>query len=404
MKKYWKVITITVIAVLSISTFYIQSAMSATDRPEFTLTKQKGDASLVKSMVIKAYQQEPVYKRLNITTKGSKSYSDMSYLDQLNGHHQPMIKELIKNHRGFMRGKDEIINDFYEDKQFLAYAGVNYQTTDLSPRNFKFSIAILDKEENETTSYKLSVPNGSDFNYMTVEDVQVMNKKLKLITKNSSRNGIEMHMYTFDIATNKLVADETIISSFKEKNGQHTDIHLIGESNPKQGHKTVIFNKTIMKDMNQKNHRQSVASEKVPEQRTLIAYNLMTKKKETIEGPRKLQEDASIQAFDGSHLYFKENNKHETIITPYDLETEQTEDVIKVSYPKVKDHAGQTVTVIRNGKLYTLSPFVQEKSAATLTVTDIQSGNTLYKGRVKEKQPDKDQSQYQLSFYSMTVK
>lgn len=409
MKKYWKLIATTTIAIISIGT-YMNSAISANQFPEFVIEKQSGDSSLVETVKIEgSYGQEQINKGLQITKAGTV-YASGSALEGLTGNHQPMIGQLIEEHRDFMRGKAKYIRNFYEDKHSLVYADVTYQTAALSPKNFKFAISVLDKEEDESISYELPIPNASDLQNIRIVDVQKMNGKLKMITDNYAGDS-EIHVYTIDMATKELIANKTILSSPKENKNGFSEILFVNENNPKQSHQYVVFKKRTMKEVEQSEGHsvhESVAMEVKDNQ--LIAYNLATNEKKNIILPQELdeavsvqEEAASIQAFDGSFLYFMENNKNEVIITPYNLESEKIGNVIAIQFPSVGEHARHPVVKIKNGNLYTLSPFLEEKSAATLKVTDLKSRETLYKGQVVEENPNTDENKYELSWHRMTV-
>ncbi len=54
-------------------------------------------------------------------------------------------------------------------------------------RDIKFDISILNKDDGKTTSFNITVPDGSAADYIFFEDVQVFDKELQVITQNTMR-------------------------------------------------------------------------------------------------------------------------------------------------------------------------------------------------------------------------
>lgn len=126
MKKYWKIIMISVVSIFSIGTFYINSVISAVELPEFVIESQSGDERLVDSIIVDgSYHQNPISKSFRMTSIGTVYYSELSFWEQLNGMQHPMIEQLIEEHRSFMRGKSQQLRSFYEDEQFLVTVKLN---------------------------------------------------------------------------------------------------------------------------------------------------------------------------------------------------------------------------------------------------------------------------------------
>ena len=110
MKKYWKFTATIAVIVLSIGAFYVNSALSAPQLPEFAIKKQSGDAKEIKSLVLEGGYHEGIVMsytntHLKITSDGSENRNGHSLVDQVRGQPTPVIKDLQKNYRDFMRGK-----------------------------------------------------------------------------------------------------------------------------------------------------------------------------------------------------------------------------------------------------------------------------------------------------------
>ncbi|MGB2993820.1 MAG: hypothetical protein WBB47_14400, partial [Paenisporosarcina sp.] len=143
MKKYWKFTSIIAVIVLSIGTFYVNSAMSATQYPEFVINKKSGNAEEIKSLVLEGGYHEGssmnyTNNHLEITSDGSEYRNGSSLLDLVIGRPAPMIQELQDEYRNFMRGKENL-DSFFENNKLLAYADVKYKIGSSTSRDFKFA-------------------------------------------------------------------------------------------------------------------------------------------------------------------------------------------------------------------------------------------------------------------------
>src|SRR5690625_7646670 len=78
--------------------------------------------------------------------------------------------------------------------------------------DFTFNISVLDKKENETNSFKLDVPNSNNLDDIYVEEVQMVNGELKVVTVSALAGdpNEELHVYRFDPAAEQLIDDEAV--------------------------------------------------------------------------------------------------------------------------------------------------------------------------------------------------
>ncbi|WP_099156610.1 hypothetical protein [Virgibacillus ndiopensis] len=393
MNKYWKLIIIGIVIILSIGTFYIKSALTVSKYPEFVIEKQSGDESEVDNVVINGnyYARSTIGESLTLTSNGSKYKSEQSFLKQLDGYGGiASIRQLKEKHRNFMRGKSGSPDHFYEDEHYLVYGEVDYQVNSLSPRDFRFSISVLDKVEDKTNSFEIDVPDVKELDYMNVDDVQMMDGKLKIFTKNVTGGNEAVHLYSLDIASEKIVDHKEVISNEGLLENQSGQIMILSETNPMQKHQNVLFEKSVIEDVEQSEGY--YVSEEVSSE--LVAYNLETDESHPIALPEKIHASEQRTMFDDSTIYFVEESPNDVVVTPY-LLNEGIKGEFKFTLRDSKNNdasveESKTIT-INNGKVYAVTMMMDAKKAAVLVVGSLKTGKTLYTGEIIPKDPLKDE-------------
>ncbi|MEK4084867.1 hypothetical protein [Psychrobacillus sp. FSL K6-1415] len=406
MKKYWKFTSIIAVIVLSIGTFYVNSAMSETQYPEFAINKKSGDAEEIKSLELEGSYHEGgsmsyVNTNLQITSDDTDYRNGRSIIDSIIGHPAPMIQKLQEKYRNFMRGKGRSVDSFFEDNKLLAYAEVKYKIGSFTTRDFKFAISIVDKDNGNTSSFSIKVPDSSVVENIFVEDVQVVDNELKVITHNSTReNGKyynEKHIYSFDISTGKIVSSETIFSIPEQQGNAYIHAELVQTSH-KQSNENLIFIKTLEKMI------QDGESDRLEETtRELISYNLRTNEKETIKLPDSLKEH-QISYFDGSTIYFSKLSGENLVITPYSIENDQANNEFTIQLSNETSDADPPIIIMEDGKLYVTTHITNLKTKASITVIDLKTSDTIYQGEVIRKSSPNSTEQFELYLYDMMIK
>lgn len=405
MKKYWKFTSIIAVIVLSIGTFYVNSSMSATQYPEFVINMKSGDAEEIKSLVLEGSYQEGgsmsyVSTNLQITSDGSDYRNDSSIIDVVIGHPSPMIQELQEEYRNFMRGKGQNVVSFFENNKLLAYAEVKYKTNSFATRDFKFAISILDKDDGNTSSFSIKVPDSSVVEDIFVEDVQVVDNELKMITHNTTSENeqsfTEKHIYSFDIATGKINSNETVLSIPEHQGDARIYADLI-QTNHNQANENLIFIKTKDKMIQEESDRIDETT------RELISYNLKTKEKETIELPESLKE-SQINFFDGLTIYFSKLSGQNLVVTPYSIENDQAGNEFTIQLSNETSYAEPPIIIAKDGKLYVTTQVTNLKTKASITVIDLKTLDTIYQGEVIRKDLPGNTEQFELYIYDMIIK
>lgn len=404
MRKYWKFTAIIIVIVLSIGSFYVNSATSAEQYPKFVIQTLSGDAQEIKPMMLRGYyidtsSTNSVNSNLTISAKGS-TYHSPSFLDQLIGNPPIVIKGLQEKHRTFMRGKDPVVDWFSENNQFLAYADVDYGF--VNSRNYKFDISVLNKESGTITSFMMKVPNGKELDYIFVEDIQIIKDKLYVITNNMIKNKgnqyEEKQIYTIDIATKKIINHEAIIQVPKSQEQTRIDVQLVRTSPTKASERLIILKteNKISEDM--ESTRDEVVSQEI------ISYNVVTKEKETINIPNLHLDRDHLSFFDGSTIYFMMWEGQNLVVTPYRFEDDSIGQPYTIQLSSEKGTMPDPMTIVKDGKLYVTSSQMTSDINSDVIVADAYTGKILFKGQVALDDSSKEKSRFDLSLHDLFVK
>ena len=407
MRKYWKLATTIAVIVLSIGTFYVNSATSAEQYPKFVIHTQSGDPEEIKPLVLEGSYSDTtsmnyVSTNLKITADGS-TYNSRSFLDQLIGQPPTLIKEFQEEYRTFMRGKSSDVNSFFENKQVLVYADVNYNMSSLRSRDFKFEISVLNKEDGNIDSYTVEVPDDGELEYLYVEGVQMVESELHLITQNMKRSSEdyydEKYIYTIDMANKKISNHESIIQVPEWHDDQHIYVQLINSS-PATAKEHLIFVKTEEKVIED---TESTREEFINQE--IISYNIATKEKKILNVPDFRIDNNQLSFFDGSTIYFMRLGGQGLEVTPYSLVDDQVGQAFSIQLSGEEGIFPATMATVKDSKLYIASSQLSPKLnlKAVVLVADVNTGETLYKGQLALEDTSKEKGDFELYFHEMFV-
>lgn len=406
MKKYWKFIATTTIIVLSIGTFYVSSTMSAESHPEFVIKTISGNAEEIKPLLLEgSYTSSMSYvgTNLKITSDGT-TYDSRSFLDQIIGQPPTVIKDFQEKYRSFMRGKDPLVNYFFENEEFLAYANVDYRLDSLRSRDFKFNISVLNKKDGSIDSFTEEVPDSGELEYISVDDVQKVEGELYLITRNMMRNNDnfseEAHIYTINIANQKISDHEAIIDTTNGQSDTRVNVRLV-ETAPTKANNHLIIVKTELKVIEDV---ESIREEFINQE--IISYSLATKEKEIIDVPELRLDENQLSFFDGSLVYFTRLEEQELVVTPYSLVDNQLGKAYSIQISGENGHVGGQMTTVNDGKLYITSSQMSPNLDidADVVVADAKTGETLFRGQITLEDSSDETRQFDLFLHEIYVK
>ncbi|MGE7650385.1 hypothetical protein ACQKM1_21800 [Peribacillus frigoritolerans] len=379
MKRYLCSIIIGMVVILSIGTYYVKFS-SASSLPKYTFKTLEGSDKELDSVIINAtLENGSFYEPLTFESNTTTYASERSYLENLTGRQDHQIERLIKEHRSFMRGKDSI-SSLYEDDDFLAYAWVNSEITNNGKMEAEFDIGLLEKKDEEETSFQIELPNQERIMNTDVRDVQLVHSKLQVLTMNdvnvnNEKQTKEVHLYTIDVANKKVLSDKTLVSeTFTYPN--QVDFEMPTDVAPSQPNNMVLI--SLIKGVN---HEDGPFEEKLKESK-LLSYNYETEKLETVKkGSLSLDMERSGYA-DGKNLYVVEMKSGKYRIKTFDLSSQMlTNDTELDLAVNKKEH----FAAIKNGRVYFLLGNEVDQDSLTykpvqLLIADLKTGKTLYKG------------------------
>ncbi|MGJ9459523.1 hypothetical protein [Oceanobacillus sp. CF4.6] len=406
MLRYWKLISISIITVLTIGAFYIQSAMASNNYPEFVLDTQNGNEDEIANITIRADYSEGINgEYAEITSEGTMYASEQSFLDRLGGiYTDGEMERLQKNYRNFMRGKDNIWAVF-EDQAILAYADINDNYIVDGPREFTFDIDILEKDSNETKDFTINISEKNKYNYVQIEDVQVLNNEMIVTTVNHSVNGRsdEIHVYRLNITDEKLVTDEVIQVNPEQASAQFAHVNLIHDQSDIGSAKHLVFIKEYMKEVQHADGNYYLE----PNESELIAYHLKTNELESIQLPEEIQVSSGSIYLNDSTLYSIELADKDIKVASFNMDSKKIENLKTINLSNINsgnslnDHFSMK---IKNGELYLVGHEKNKNTEAPLLVIDLDSGEIKYEGVIVTENLKETQLDYILNIYEMELK
>ncbi|MBT2647332.1 hypothetical protein J7E52_11445 [Bacillus sp. ISL-34] len=381
MKRYLCSIIIGMVVILSIGTYYVKVASSASSLPKYTFKTLEGSDKELDPVIINAsLDNGPFYESLTFESNTTTYDSERSYLENLNGRQDHQIERLVKEHRSFMRGKDSI-SSLYEDDDFLAYAWVNSDITNNGKMEAEFDIGLLEKKDEEETSFQIELPNQERIMNADVRDVQLVHSKLQVLTMNDVNVNIEkqtkeVHLYTIDVANKRVLSDKTLVSeTFTYPN--QVDFEMPIEVAPSQPNDMVLI--SLIKGVN----HEDGFEEKLKESK-LLSYNYETEKLETVKKESLSLDMVGSGYVDGKNLYLIDKKSDNYRIKMFDLSSQTLTDDMELDLAVNKKE--QNFAAIKNGRVYfLLGNEVGQMDNLTykpakLLIADIKTGKTLYKG------------------------
>ncbi|MFS0762104.1 hypothetical protein [Peribacillus phoenicis] len=384
MKRYLCSIIIGMVVILSIGTYYVKVASSASSLPKYTFKTLEGSDKELDPVIINAsLDNGPYYESLTFESNTTTYDIEKSYLESFSGRQDYRIERLIKEHRSFMRGKDSI-SSLYEDDDFLAYAWVNSEIKNNGKtEESEFDIGLLEKKDEEETSFQIELPNQERIMNADVRDVQLVHSKLQVLTmndvkSNNEKQTKEVHLYTIDLANKKVLSDKTLVSeTFTYPN--QVDFEMTTDVAPIQPNNMVLI--SLIKGVN---HEDGSYKEKPSK---LISYNYETEKIETVKLPK--NESLSLGMArsgytDGKTLYLIDKKSDNYRIKTFDLSSRTLTNDKELDVAVNKEE--QYFAAIKNGRVYFLiGNGVDQVGSLTykpaqLLIADLKTGKTLYKG------------------------
>lgn len=399
MKKYWKIIVVLIITVITVGTYYIRSSFASRTVPEFEVKKISGDEKELQDLVIHGdYNVNDIlysFKILNGKTMNINYDSIISEIVEL----PSQFEKIMKEHKNFLRQKVLNPGNFYEDKAWLAYAEYEIENTfsGMTNKN-EFLIEVLDKKTNETVAFEVAIPDGENYYTININDVQLLNGKVKVLTNNFSEDSSEeAHLYVFDLKEKKLIRDDVILKNSEGvENGNWTSFSINNDSlSLKPSEYALFLLQRVQEEMNE-NTKEVEAKILASE---CYVYNFEKEVLEKINNEELGMVDAA--SLHNSTVFLQNQIDNRLEVVPYDIETGTWREKILFNVPQTSEntdnddlHAEPFITVL-NGKIYIINAI---DDGYSLFIGDLSTGQSLYEGKIVAKHKKINQNNVKTYF------
>lgn len=211
MKRYWKLLIISLLVVLGVSMHYIQSARALNDEGiTFKLETLYGNEAELDSRILRAsYYDTYINRWLTITKDGSSAFQ--GHRSILTPYEPLQFKRYLQDYRQFMRGKDYQTGNYVEDEERVIYIkSPVFQKRLLKGEPLTFKVDALTKNTEDRVTYNVTVPAESSYSWLTISDVYVANGEIKFFVVGSTENNTDLSLYTIDEQQQKIVKSEAL--------------------------------------------------------------------------------------------------------------------------------------------------------------------------------------------------
>ncbi|WP_066259414.1 hypothetical protein [Neobacillus drentensis] len=388
MKRYWKIISVCIVTVMVIGTFYIQSSLAAKGNVNVEFEKLSGNEDEVENVIFYGdYTVGNLFRTLQISNKETTNLTNQSLFQQLKRNYTvPVLKKLIEQHRTFMRGKELAPNYFYENKNLVVYANIKAKN---------FDIEILNKKSEETTSIQLALPKKGIYSWIEVLDVQVIEGNLKVITRGfRSEGGNDLNGYTINLGEQKLVKDEMIHTAPAVENGW-SDIILVNDLNSIGSEKYLLF-KTESYEDKQVPAEGEMILDGAPELVTneVMVYDIENNQLKKLVVPDEIRGTlGDLSAIFHSTIFIPSQTAGRLEVNQYDIEKGKWGKKLSFNLPYNQEDEGAPYIKVMSGKIYIIH---STNNGHTISIRDLKTGVSLYEGKLKVKNTSEGQKDFRF--------
>lgn len=399
-KRYWKLIILSFVTVIVIGTFYIQAGSAEKVNLHIEFEKVNGNEEELKDLIFYGdFLVGNMYQPLQITTEETINPYGRTFLEQLSPQYNaPIFKDLINHHRSFMRGKELIPNNFFEDENLLVYANVNGDFNHAPNRDGEFDIEVLNKKTEETISFKSDVPFIEKYDWMHMEDVQVVHNEIKLVVQGFGiEGGSDLRVYTFDVKEQLLVGNEPIVS-FDSKENARTDIRVMNElysTITPQKYYAIHLETYEVQDVESEENAVTYEGEPTVVANEILVYDIKNNEAKQLEIPDEMTESLYTASIFQSSIYIYTQSDHVIEVNQYDFEKEEWAEKQKFYYEQAKGDDNEPFIKLMNGKIYMIT---LTNNGYNLLIGDLNIGKPLYEGKLQVKNQKEDPQRYRLYF------
>lgn len=395
MKKYWKTLLISIVIITTIGTYYIQAAMASKNDISFNIETISGNKEELENHIIEAsYLSGNNHRRLYISKDGSTNRISDSFINEI----LPLssiprnFQKYVQEHRNFMRGKELVPGNYYEDESQLIYGTIaNKNQKIIKGEPLTFQIEILDKETNGHSSFEINTPALESIEWIYVNDLRVDNGKIKILSTNFLlKGGEELHIYTFD-ENIKQIEDDKIIAKSDPEERIVSGIRMFNNFNNFKNENYYLYLEKNDNDSGDGNSKDITSQ--------LYLYNNTTNEVEELKLPEELVPHMNYMTLEGKDIFIPVPLAHGLKLNRYNIESKQWEKPLTFNYSNTTNDKEQPFLQLANGKLYAVS---RVSGGHLLFIGDSLTGKTLYEGKITNEKRgnfDRDYSLYIEQLY-----
>ncbi|WP_339195639.1 hypothetical protein MKY27_13390 [Solibacillus sp. FSL R5-0449] len=386
MKKYWQLLLIAGVIVVTLSVHYIQVVNAKNTDYKFTFEKISGDDNYLDSVVIEANVDYGAgYGSVLI------SEEETTLMDSSPYNRRPLVfQKLIDEHKSFMRGKALIANNYFEDDTKLVFVKDPEEAWKVKEgETYSYKVDVLDKVKDTTSSFEIKSQLKSRLNWVFYIDITVVDNELKLLVKQVNHDGREqLYQVMIDLKKQQLLS-ETLIEEVASDENTRASIDSYN-TNFNLGHER--YHVYSVNSYDQKNPEQHILS------REFHALNTETNEVTAIQLPEGLEQKLQSIAVDDNYLVIAYTESTEKVIYRYNIGQQRWLEPLKFPQPMNSNIELNGMSAI-NGKLYVMN---EMDDNYVLQIFDVEKGIVLYEGKLSNNNIKQNYSIWADNFYDLT--
>ncbi|MFL0583336.1 hypothetical protein ACH0B6_12220 [Solibacillus silvestris] len=387
MKKYWQLLLIVGVIIVTLSAHYIQVVNAKNTDYDFSFETISGDDSYLDSLIIEANLEHGMGYGSILISEEETTLMDSSYYDR-----EPLLfQKLIDKHKSFMRGKALIANNYFEDDTKLVYVKDPEEAWKVKEgETYSYKIDVLDKVKDTTISFEVKSQLKSRLNWVFYSDITIVDNELKLLVRQVDHDGSEkMYHVIIDLRNQKLLS-ESLIEEVASDENKRSSIDSYN-TNFNLGHEKYHIYSVNSYDLNKM--EQDLLS------RQFHAFNTETNEVAAIQLPEGLEQKQQSVVVDDNYLVIAYSTNTEKVIHRYNIGQQRWLETMVV--PQQMDLMNNELngTSAQNGKLYMMN---QMDNDYVLQIFDIEKGSLLYEGKLLINNAKQNYNIWVSNFYELT--
>lgn len=389
MKKYSKLIIITVVMVVTWIVFYVHLQSITDTFARFSFKTIEGDEALIDKIVVKGdtSSSQLTYEPF-VLTKDDTTYLREASITERFGYFytSEKIKQLQKEYRQFMRGKNYNVKSYGITEDNIYYAEFTFANFGINPE--KIMIEVFDRETEESKQVIIDAPELHTYAY--IEKVIPSGDNVFIVVENIISNHtddthqVEWQVYRYDFASE--TAHEPSKFDIGEIYAYNNFMQVLvdDDRNPSEIVITasiIDYEEGVHEDYFQYGTEEEAMDHEIVRLVDVKKFNLETKEISTIK--IESQELGLPVAYNGEEIVFLDKNVGELKYSTYHLETNILAE--RITVPVDNDYFSYWDfhnTIEENNYVYTLLN-TELSNTIWLYVIDSNTVELAYKGVIE---------------------